>query len=278
MIPLIEDYLVTSLSDSFSYLKRNINSLDRIISVPNTRVAKLKNVLANTPIRIIKGFPRTPADLPCVCILLSNEEETQEGLGDYDNDDSSNIITVTESANVIAVEGAVLAIPHLSLGNFPIVGITKMTTQGGAPIPPFEYEVEDPDRGLVSMYGPFGDGESVNVTYQYRKTSTDLVEVMYESNYRLEVWAPNGDLVIDMYQLVKWAMLYNRDNFVTNLGLFRQRMGGADYEPAPSFFPDFVYRRALTFWCQYTTSIPKEEIPYIRSVETQETIVFSNNE
>jgi hypothetical protein len=73
----------------------------------------------------------------------------------------------------------------------------------------------------------------------------------------LEVWAKNADLTVELYHLVKWALLSGRDELV-NDGLFRQKLSGSDFQPAPNYFPEFVYRRALTFWCQFLASTPTD--------------------
>ena len=274
MIYLIEDYLDTILRDGLEYLKNHIDRLDYIMKTPTGRTDRLKSFLLNTPVNITKGYPRTPAELPCFCILLSSENDTQETLGDYDNDQNWNIVEVEETLPVIAHEGGVLPPPSLDLPNKPLVSVESIKDDTGHIIEGYQYEVTDADKGLVAFYNSLSDGENVTVKYKYRKTSMDMVETMYESTYRIEVWAANADLVIDLYQVVKWVFLYNRDYLVTDLGLFRQKLSGADYEPAPSFFPDFVYRRAFTFWCQYSASIPFEEVPYISAVDTNQSISF----
>jgi hypothetical protein len=112
--------------------------------------------------------------------------------------------------------------------------------------------------------------DTFTVTYTYKYTAQEQMEVIYESNYRLECWANNGDLVVELYHIIKWALLSGRGDLIEGTDLFNQRLSGADFEPTPNFFPEFVYRRALSFWCQFVVSTPEEEVQYISSVETNQ--------
>ena len=200
MIPLVEDYLSELIQSKTLFLKSNPDHIKNVISTSAARLDRLAAYLQANNIRVIKGYPRTPAELPCVCILLSGEDESQISLGDYED---------------------------------------------------------------------FDDPEQV--------AAEEHVEVLYECNYRLEAWSSNGDMTVDLYHIVKWALLSGR-GFLDSKGLFRQKLGGADFEPATSYFPEFVYRRALTFWCQTIASVPVGDIPYITGVEVSQTIEIDTEE
>ncbi|MDP4224900.1 MAG: hypothetical protein Q8910_00825 [Bacteroidota bacterium] len=170
MINIIEDTLSQLIDTKLKYLSANPSFISAILNIDSTKASRLTQYLQTTPIKIIRGFPRTQAELPGICILLSNEEETQESLG--------------------------------------------------------------------------------NVSFDETQTET-----IYSSDYRLEIWTENGDLTVQLYHLLKWCILSGRDD-LANVGMFNQRIGGTDFEPAPEYFPIFVYRRALTFWCQSVVSVP----------------------
>lgn len=274
MIPIVEDYLSELIQSKLTYLKNNPEHIGKILATSQARIDRLKNFMQSTPIKVIKGYPRTPAELPSICILLSGENEMQEGLGDYGNEDDTDIREVTIEAKVVAIEGGRLAVPYIELPHKPVVGISSITHNDfGVVLEEEAYNIYNPDLGLVGFYtGMVEDGDSVTVTYTYRNTSTDLTQVLYEANYRLEVWAPNADLVVELYHIIKWALLSGRDHLGSERYIIRQRLGGADFEPAPNYFPEFVYRRALTFWCQFSVSTPEEEQPYISDVSINETI------
>lgn len=273
MIPLIEDHLVDALVSKFSYLKANPQIVSNIISTTPSRSDRLKLFIQGTPVKVIKGFPRTPAELPCLCVVLAGEEETQETLGDTGEDDDYSILPNTETVQLIPNSEST-PVPHVQLSHFPLVNIQQITNSDGDIIPAGWYSASNYDRGIVNIYDGVELGESVTVTYTYRKTSLDLVQVMYESNYRIEAWAAHADLTVDLYHLAKWALLSSRSKLINDTGLFRQRLGGADFSPATSYFPEFVYRRALTFWCQFSSSVPDIEVPYISSVGINQTIVI----
>jgi len=173
MLSIIEDALSRVIESKLLYLRNNTALIPKILNIDPIRLARISQYLQKTPIKIIRGFPRTPTDLPCICILLSNDDETQDGLGDIEID---------------------------------------------------------------------------------MDTEDELLEIMYSSSYRAEVWSDNGDLTVELYHLLKWALLAGRNELIRQ-GLFNQKLGGTDFEPAPEYFPIFVYRRALTFWCQSIESI-----------------------
>jgi len=269
MIPIVEDYLSELIQSKLDFLKSNPDRIGNILSTSQARIDRLKNFIGNNPIRVIKGYPRTPAELPCICILLSGENETQEGLGDYDNTDEYDILEATIEAEVIDKVGGRLEVPYIELPYKPVVNVSSIVHNDfGTVIQDDDYEIYNPDLGLVGFYtGMVEDGDTVTVTFTYRNSSTDLTQVLYEANYRLEIWALNADLVVELYHLVKWALLSGRDHLGSDRGIIRQRLGGADFEPAPNYFPEFVYRRALTFWCQFSVSAPyEEEANYIDGV------------
>jgi hypothetical protein len=211
--------------------------------------------------------------MPCICILLSNEEETEMGLGDYGEDEDGNILQYTEELEVVSTIGADYSFPYIKLTNLPVVEVTQITnTTLNTDIEPDEYYVEDPDKGIIAIASGVAEhGDTVTVTYTYRQTVIEQMEVLYESNYRLEVWATNGDLTVELYHILKWALLSGRNALIENYDIFRQRLSGADFEPVTNMFPDFVYRRALSFWCQFSVTTPDEESEFITGVVTTQT-------
>lgn len=173
MLSIIEDQLSEIIESKLSYLKNTPSVIPKILNINPTRLARISQYVQKMPLKVIRGFPRTPSDLPCICILLSNDDETQDGLGNIEMDED---------------------------------------------------------------------------------TDDELLEVLYSSSYRAEVWSDNGDLTVELYHLLKWALLSGRKDLIKQ-GLFNQKLGGTDFEPAPEYFPIFVYRRALTFWCQTVESV-----------------------
>ena len=274
MIPIVEDYLSELIESKLAYLKSNPSHVDRILSTSQVRLDRLKNFLQSNPVKVIKGYPRTATELPCICILLSGEEEQQIGLGDYGEEAVDiEVKEFTEEVEVTDKHNAEFAVPYIRLTHLPVMALSKVVHNGlGIELDPSEYSLEVEDRGFVLLYtGDVEDGDSLTVTYTYRSVIQEQVSVLYESNYRLECWANNGDLVVELYHILKWALLSGRGDLIDGYDLFRQKLSGADFEPAPNFFPDFVYRRALSFWCQFSVSTPDEEAQFISGVVTSQT-------
>lgn len=217
----------------------------------------------------MKGYPRDPTYLPCICILLSNEDETQEGLGDYGDSIDTDIREYTEEVEVVDSPSGKFAVPYARLTHSALVSVSKVVHNSlGIELDGSEYGVLDYDLGFIEL--PSGDvehGDTLTVTYTYKFVSQEYSRTLFESNFRLETWADNGDLVVEIYSLLKWALLSGRDHLGDDRDIFNQRISGADFEPAPNFFPEFVYRRALNFWCQFNISTPTEESGYIDRVE-----------
>lgn len=272
MIPIVEDYLSELIESKIAYLKGNPNHIDRILSTNQAKLNKLKTFIQSKPIKVIRGYPRTPAELPCICIMLSDEEETQEGLGDYGDSIDLEVREWTEEVEVIDTVNADLPYPYAKLTHAPVMEITRIIhNEFGTELHPSEYSLVADDSGRLAIAGGMAEhGDSLTVSYTYKYSAEEQTRVLYESNYRLECWASNGDLVVEMYHILKWALLSGRGDLIVGSDLFRQRLSGADFEPVPSFFPEFVYRRALKFWCQFNVSTPDEEATYIDSVVTNQ--------
>ena len=277
MIPVVDDYLSELIQEKMSYLKNNVALTDSLLGLNANRLNSLKTYLAQNQVRITKGYPRTPAELPCVCILLSNEEETQMGLGDYGEGtyDTENQ-GKAEADVVFPISGDDIPYPYCRVTGFsPLTSIRSVTNVStGWSIPSSHYYLANGEMGLIAFTSTeyVEDGDVVEVDFDYWQYSSEDLETMFDLNFRLEVWTSNGDLTVELYHLVKWALLSGRDDLVQK-GLFRQRLSGTDFEPATSWFPEFVYRRALSFWCQAANSVPLQQVEYIQSVGTNQSVI-----
>lgn len=281
MIPMPEEYIAELLINRLDFLRKNLDYIDRILRMSDEKRNMLKAFLRNTPIKVIKAYPRTPSELPCVCILLSKEETSQIGLGDYNSDEDYNIQEVnTESHSVIFdAVGAQYGFPYIKTEFFPVYEVASVINHSISDDPltrGVDYEIWDEDKGVIALYGGMvEEDDDIEISYSYRKTSLEEVEVISEANYRIECWGLNGDFVVQLYHIIKWALLSGRDSLIEQYDLFNQRIGGGDFEPATGYFPEFVYRRAISFWCQFKSSIPKEEIPYIEQVYVNEATLIN---
>jgi hypothetical protein len=280
VIPVVEDYLSELLTKKIQFIRENPNELDTILGISETKLNSLKEFFQGRTLNVRLGFPRTPVELPCVAITLSSEDEMQEGLGDYSDDyiigQSNN---VTEVVKAVDTRGGLVQAPYITLTGVPVdnvVSMVNLTT--GVPIEDTEYEIINQALGLVQINSGLVEHEDdIQVIYTVLETMKEQMEVLYESTYRLEVWAKNADLTVALYHIVKWALLSGRDELV-NDGLFRQKLSGSDFQPAPNYFPEFVYRRALSFWCQFSASTPTDtsELHFITSIEARQNLYESN--
>lgn len=273
MIPIIEDSISAVISDSFSYLKENPDKINSILYMQESKRKDLITYLTNNPIKIKRGYPRTNVELPCICILLSGEGESQEGIGDYAQNLSVSVDTNRE--DLLVQYDPINKSFFIKLSQFPLKTIdnvynlmTDETYSNG------ELNLQDSTRGIIWLPDSVETNDIIRVEYTYSTCATDGVYTQFESNFRIEVWTTNADLTVQLYYLVKWALLVGRDRLHLEIGLYNQKLGGSDFQPAPNFFPDFVYRRALTFWCQLTEAVPSQEISYISKIEVNKTIDF----
>ena len=176
MIPLIEDYLVDLITTRLQDLKSNPAKVENIIRTKPDRMSRLKGYISNNSIKVIKGYPRTAAELPAVCLLLSSEQESEITPGEHLDDDDCNIQEATETVSVISIENGLCAEPYFQLEHTPVVEIQGpiINSTTGKQIYPSKYSLVRPNTGLVTLYdGSSSDGDSATVTYLYRKTGAE---------------------------------------------------------------------------------------------------------
>jgi hypothetical protein len=273
VVPIIEDYLIELLKDKFAYLRSNLDQLPRILGASSTRINKLSTFLSKAGPDIRLGYPRDAAKLPSICILLSDEEEEQSGLGDYGDEYDYNIVSGEDVIHAIDVRGGLAPVPYIQVSKCPLVSISQVVNRTqGYTVDPATYEIANPDIGLVEFYGEgvLKDDE-IYITYEYTQSSTEATEVLYTTTIRAEVWANNADLTVELYHLCKWALVSGRWS-LEEQGIIKQQLSGTDFEPAPNFIPEFVYRRALALNCQFMVSAPDEDTGYISDIEVNQSI------
>ncbi|AYP68584.1 hypothetical protein EalM132_00072 [Exiguobacterium phage vB_EalM-132] len=274
MITLAEDYIQDLLNERFQYLRNNPMAVDKILDMPTSKKAKLKAYLASEPasrLKIIKGYPRTPNVLPCICLLMAGEDESQSGLGDHSElGDDTDLAEDTISLPIQIDRDGTNIIRYLKVPKVPLEGIVSITNvqTGGELYPLDEYSILNPNKGIIAIESDsYIEGDILEVVYQYGVHYSESLETLYETNYRLEVWTSSGDLTVEIYHLLKWAILSVRGKLVEQVGLFRQKLGGSDFEPVPNYFPEFVYRRAMTLWCQSIVGVSDmEEIEVVTDI------------
>jgi hypothetical protein len=284
VIPVVEDYLSELLTEKLSSIKKNPDMIYSILGMSKQKQDSLKQFLSKNDINIRRGYPITPAELPCICILLSSEEEEQEGLGDLSGED--NLVTakqvVTEVVTVVDTMGGRIPGPYVEVKGVPLEDVKSVfNITMGISIPPEEFHISNQNLGVISFTsGMIEHGDELEIIYTNFAYAEEESQFLYESTYKIEVWATNADLTVELYHLAKWALLSGRKTLGSESHLFRQKLSGSDFQPAPGYFPVFVYRRGLTFWCQFTASVigETEELRFVNKVETNQILYSEGDE
>ncbi len=264
MIPLIEDLLTETIENRLKWLKSNVDIVDRIFSQASvTSRNRLKTYLGKNGINVMRGFPIDRTTMPAYVIMLGGETEMGQSLGGYlgDDDEGYELMQTTENQRIINHDG-VFAV---RVDHKPIFSVNSITYNGV--YYDFEWDVIDENKGLIALDFPVDltESDTVTIDYVYKEKGLESYGTFYNSQYRIETWTTNGDLTVLLYHLLKWIMLSSRD-YLGEQGLVVQNLGGLDFEPAPEYMPEFVFRRALTFECTTENSYDAE-FSYIQDIE-----------
>lgn len=269
MIALVENVLSDVIQSKLKAIKSDPSVIDRIFK--NTSVSmktKLKEYIGNGKIAVIRGFPSDRAKIPCYTILLGGEQEQQKNLGSYigESDELYNIENISE-AQPIFLNGERV---FVRTSKKAIADVDFITFKGEE-IP---FTVLNHGTGLVELGSSLNKGDMVSIDYSYNKAGSSSYGSIFSTQYRIETWTNNGDLTVMLYHLLKWILLTSRDLFEQD-GFQLQTLGGMDFEPAPEYFPEFVYRRALTFECltEYSYEV---DYSFIESIQLKGEIWYGN--
>lgn len=112
---------------------------------------------------------------------------------------------------------------------------------------------------------PYGIGNGIDENYigneideNYLNWSKDIEHPIQESvqmqtNIRCEIWSDNAVITSFLYAITKYCLLTTRKEFEEE-NIILSSLSGGDLEPIPDFINFFVYRRALTLSCEYTST------------------------
>lgn len=270
MVPIVEEILRELITQQLKVFKDNPNIIDKIfVNAKPKLVDNLKSYFKTNKFTVVNGFPREPNVLPCFCILLGQENEQAEGLGDVlDNgfrygDETFDEYEERESSDMLPIKSE-FGVHFVDLVNPDVVYVENVRING-TPVP---YSWEE-GNGRVTINYDIGNQQlSALVDYSYRPVSTTTYGTEMQFNYRIECWTDNADLSSTMYHLLKFIMLANR-SYLLESGIRRPVMGGGDLEPVPDYFPTFVYRRALTLNGEIDNSVNVDELVTLGYTLTQ---------
>lgn len=242
IIPIIEEYLKNLINNNLTYIKNNPDVLDSIFEYSsNDFINKFKVYIQSSKIKVTIGYPREPALLPCYSIILGQEEELAESIGEefeteYDN---SSLAECTETVKAVVEPYGNI---KLQLSHKAIKDVMSVCDVDGNT---YYFEVSNHQTGLLTMFDSnIHDGDEFIIAYNYYKNSIDNQGTDININYRIECWTDNADLTTYMYHLLKYIMLTNRVEMLKD-NIRLPKLSGGDLEPVPEYYPSFVYRRTL---------------------------------
>lgn len=251
MIPIVEEMLKTTVEQQLKRIKADTDIIDRVFRCNSQQgVDKFKKFIDANNIKVVVGYPREPAVLPCYSILLSGEDEQYAGLGetidsDYDED---SLKTVETTVKVLKnMDGQIyVQLPNRAIDLIEYL-IRRNDPEGDpSDIVDVMFVITDPAKGIVVIRSKeIQENDTLEVKYQYFEQNADCMGTMMTTSYRIECWSDNGDLTTYMYHVLKYILLSSRLALI-QAGLMQPRLGGTDLEPVPEYFPSFVYRRALS--------------------------------
>ena len=83
MIPIVDDYLQLFIAEKLKWLKNHPQVIDMLFYTGKREtLTKLREFITKQKIKVLIGYPKDQASLPCYVITLAPEDEQYIGLGD----------------------------------------------------------------------------------------------------------------------------------------------------------------------------------------------------
>lgn len=254
MIPIVEELLENIIETQLALIKADPNIIEKIFNYSNSNYTKdFKDFISNNDIAVIKNFPRTTQTFPCYCIMLGEESERPESLGDY-LETSSDIVGETNIYQILQDENNEF---YIDTGK----ALTDVTTinnlTNGKEIQECALDESVTGRIILKEYSDLND--TVEATFHYTQEDMAKSGTLMEFSYRIECWSDNSNFVVYMYHLLKFIMLYKRQLLIES-GIVTPILRGTDLEPVPDYMPTFVFRRSLLIQGAIENYYDSEEI------------------
>ncbi|WP_099321099.1 hypothetical protein [Anaerococcus sp. Marseille-P3625] len=107
-------------------------------------------------------------------------------------------------------------------------------------------------NGIDENYiGNESDSNYLNWSKNIRHPIQESIQM--QTNIRCEIWSDNAIITSFLYAITKYCLLTTRKDFEEE-NIILSSLSGGDLEPIPDYINFFVYRRALTLSCEYTTT------------------------
>jgi len=237
MLLVAESLLEKILKESLKRFKQTPDIIDEVFRHFNPEVvSRFKQSLVSDKDNIVitMGFPRPNTHIPTYCIMLGGEQEQVEGIGNVQDEE------IGQSDDTLSVNAELSADGTITIFS-PIYSVTGVSYSG---VPVDEFVLVDKDKGIVRVIdSAYVEGDVLTLEYKPSIASGNGA-TLFRSQYRVESWSNNGDMVVCMYHLAKTMLLQNKYQFLQE-GILQMSLSGADFEPMPQYMPEFVYRRAL---------------------------------
>lgn len=263
MIPMIEDALQQKIQARFQYLKENPLAIKDILNINSTRLDNLIKTMATRPvIPVIKGYPNMNAVSPVICIFLGDESEESGGLGDYGYEDHHTHETTVK----LKVKDAPMTLPANAI---ELVSVKHVRSGQLLSDLDFGYDL---GLGRLEIYNStIATGDLIEVTFLHDRGEGEVISAKFHSSYRIEVWTDNGDDLVDLYNLLKWALLSSRKALGKDNEVLIHSLRGSDVQFRSDYFPNLQFKRSLSYDMEhYESALDPDEkgVPqYADSIE-----------
>ena len=267
MIPLLEDVIKRTIEKGITYLQNNLDKIDIMFAgASEANRNRLKQYLQERQIRVLFQQPTQQNYVPAYVIYLAGEQEQAGSIGDYVDDEGYfSTENVVETQQIVQHQDFFV----IEVDKKPVERINSITYNGEI-LTEDEYSIVDAEHGLIALYTMIEpEVPTVEVDYEKRATGSEVYGYTVRGTYRVEAWTENPEATIMLYYVLKWIFLAFKNDLYEQ-GVRDISVGGADFEPATEYAPNFVFRRALILELLYDVTVDLGDYRYISDVRLEE--------
>ena len=244
-IPATEYVLADILQEAVDSIKADLTILDDIFpAVDDDILQKIKTLFQTEEFTISIGYPTAWVGTPAYIIVLDEEEEEDIYIGSsehYEGLQDSDLIAVTDE---IIYNSAPTNKRELYLANYPITTNDFDLKIDGNSLSSTDYILYY-QSGVIVLNTPLSGGEQVTVSYKYYPYYKGTGDTNVISNYKIECWYKNAEVVVWLFNVAKYWLLLSRTDLAGNYGLLTQKLSASGLQPITDFYPQRVFRRQI---------------------------------
>lgn len=255
-IPGTEYVLIDILNSAISIIKNNLDIIDDIfVDVSDDKIQEIKDWISDedTEIKTSINYPIDWQSTPTFVILLDREDESDIVIGSSESEPGLNRDTLIDVTDEVIYNSAPNNTDTLYLEHFPVLPDTFLLTIDGNLVPETEFVLHS-IQGKIVLNTPLTGGENVKATYQYFPFYESSGDSYFQSIYRIECWAANGEPVLWLFNIAKYWLLLKRTELANTYGLITQQLSASDLQPITDFYPQRVFRRQLILVTKHRNS------------------------